>query len=152
MAGPNFILDKGFLVDAAATNVQAGRFCKMATGTTGNKVTTSAAPTAGASVVSAEFLVGVYQDEIVGMDAAKVATGKATINVRMVGIARMIAGAAVAIGKPVTSDSVGRAVGTAPGAGQQVWQGGVALTAAAAAGDLIDVLLTPGAVITNGGT
>jgi len=152
MAGPNFVLDKGFKVAAAATNVQAGRFCKFNAGTTGDTVTTSAAPTAGAAPLAAEFIVGVYQDEIVGMDAAKVATGKATINVRMLGISRMIAGAAVVIGARVTSDSTGRAVTAAPAAGASIQAPGVALTAAAAAGDLIDVFINPVGVATNGGT
>jgi hypothetical protein len=156
MAGPNFVLDKGFLVDSAAANVQAFRFAKFATATTGNKVTTSAAPTPQATAtppLAAEFILGVYQDELVGMDAAKVATGKATINVRMIGITRCIAGAAVPIGSQVTSDSTGRAVVIpALTAGQSTWQAGIALTAAASAGDLIDVLLTPGLTRTNGGT
>jgi hypothetical protein len=154
MAGPNYVLDKGFLVDSAALNVQAYRFAKFAAGTTGNKVTTSTAtPVAGALALAADFIVGVYQDEIVGMDAAKVLTGKATIGVRMIGISRVIAGAAVTIGSPIMSDSTGRGVVmSALAAGKQAWQAGIALTAAGAAGDLIDVLLTPGVTMSNGGT
>jgi hypothetical protein len=149
MAGPNYVLDKGFYVDAAATNVAFGRWCKFATGTTGDKVTTSAATAAANPPAVADFLVGVYQETL---DAAKVATGKATIGVRMMGITRMVAGAAVTIGSRVTSDSTGRAIAAAPTAGQSFWSGGIALTAAAAANDVIDVLLTPGGVATHGGT
>src|SRR5690242_15303039 len=105
--GPNMVLDKGFYVDAAATNVTFGRFCKMATGTNGDDVTTSAAPTAANPPAVADFIVGVYQETL---DATKVATGKATVPVRMMGITRMTAGAAVTIGSRVTSDATGRAV------------------------------------------
>jgi hypothetical protein len=142
--GPNHVLDKGFLVDSAATNVEFGRWCKFTAAGTGDVVTTSGAPAAPA--VAADLVVGVYQETL---DAAKVSTGKATVGVRVMGISRMIAGAAVPKGTPVTSDAQGRAIPVPAGTNNR-WSPGVAWTAAANAGDVIDVFLTHGAV-SNGG-
>jgi hypothetical protein len=141
--GPNMVYPKGFLVDSAATNVEFGRFCKFTAAGTGDVVTTSGAPAAPA--VAADYIVGVYMETL---DAAKVATGKATVGVLIMGVHRMIAGAAITKGTPVTSDAQGRAIPVP--AGNNRWQAGVAWTAAAQAGDVIDVFLTPGAV-SNGG-
>jgi hypothetical protein len=60
------------------------------------------------------------------------------------GIAWVEAGAAVALGAPVTADSVGRGVAAAPAAGVNNRIIGLALDAAVAAGDQIRVLLSPG--------
>jgi Uncharacterized conserved protein (DUF2190) len=146
MAGPNMVLDKGFKIAAAATNVEFGRFCKWNAGTTGDTVTTSAAPANPA--VAADFIVGVYQETL---DATKVATGKATLNVRMLGIARMRSGGAVPIGTPVTSDATGRAVSALAGTNLR-WYSGIAMTAATGQDQFIDVLLTPGALSNSGVT
>jgi hypothetical protein len=142
--GPNFILDKGFLVDSAAANVAFGRACKFLAAGTGDKVTTSGAPATPA--VSADYVVGIYQET---PDAAKIATGKYTAPVRVMGISRAIAGGVVAKGDPVTSDANGKLVVVGVNAGVR-WQVGIAWTAAAADGDTFDVLLTPG-VTRNGG-
>jgi hypothetical protein len=145
MSGPNFILDKGYAVDAAATNVEYGRFCKFSD-TTGKNVTTSAAPAAAAA---ADFIVGVYQDTV---DAAKVATDKHVINVRLIGISRVQVGAgAIAVGDRITSDANGKAVVATATAGATKWAPGIALSASLAAG-WINCLIIPGNVITNGGT
>src|SRR2546423_3417851 len=101
MAGPNYVYDKGYKVDSAASNVSFGRFCKfLASDTTGATVTTSGV-LAAADVSAANFVVGVYQDTL---DAAKVSTGKAVVGVRMLGVARCEAGAALVIGDKVTVD------------------------------------------------
>jgi hypothetical protein len=142
--GPNHVLDKGFKVAAAATNVVFGRACKFNAADTGDVVTTSGAPATPA--VSADYVVGIYQETL---DAAKVATGKATVGVRVIGVSRAIAGGAVAKGDPVTSDANGKLVAVGVNAGVR-WQVGIAWTAAAADGDSFDVLLTPG-VTRNGG-
>jgi hypothetical protein len=49
MAGPNYVLDKGFKVAAGAANVEFGRWCKFNAGTTGDTVTTSGATSAAAN-------------------------------------------------------------------------------------------------------
>jgi hypothetical protein len=150
MSGPNYLLDKGFLVDAAATNVEHGRFAKfLAADTTGKKITTATAPTSGAAILAAEFAVGVYQDTI---DAAKIATGKCVTNIRMLGISRVIAGGTVVIGDRITTDATGRGIAVgAVTAGHSKPIAGIALTPATV-GTYFNCLLTPGAGVTNGGT
>jgi hypothetical protein len=153
MSGPNFILDKGYKVDAAATNVAYGRFAKfLAADATGKTITTATVPAGGAVPAPADFAIGVYQDTV---DAAKVATGKHVINTRILGISRVVAGGAVVIGDRIQPDAQGRGTALAAAgitAGQSEWVAGIALSPAAAAGDHFDCLLTPGAVATNGGT
>ena len=68
------------------------------------------------------------------------------VEVMMQGIAWVEAGAAIAVGVPVTSDSVGRGIAAAPAAGANQRIIGFALEAAVAAGDQIRVLLSPGQV------
>lgn len=62
------------------------------------------------------------------------------------GIAWVEAGAAIAVGLPVTSDASGRGVAAAPAAGVNNRIIGFALEAAVAAGDQIRVLLSPGQI------
>lgn len=62
----------------------------------------------------------------------------------LLGIAFVEAGAAIALGAMVTCDGVGRGVTAAPAAGVNNRVIGVALEAAAAAGDVVRVLLEPG--------
>jgi hypothetical protein len=68
------------------------------------------------------------------------------VEVMMQGIAWVEAGAAIAVGVPVTSDSSGRGIAAAPAAGANQRIIGFALDAAVAAGDQIRVLLSPGQV------
>jgi hypothetical protein len=127
--GPNFVLDKGFLVNTSQT-VSFGLVAVLADATHVN--------TAGAAAQS----LGIYQETL---DAAKVATGKATANVRILGISRVIAGANnIAIGARLASNASGQVVAIATAVGTVYWQVGIALTASTAIGDQIDVLLTPG--------
>ena len=65
-------------------------------------------------------------------------------DVIMDGIAFIEAGAAVTNGTLITSDGTGRAVTAAPAAGTNNRIIGVAIETAAAAGDVIRVLLAPG--------
>jgi hypothetical protein len=129
------MLAKGFVVDSTATNVKAGRAAILGSG---NQTVTIAG--------AAADVLGIFINEFTGMDAVKIATGKATVSVALHGIVRCEAGAAVARRDRLTTDSVGRVItktqtagGTAPAAVL-----GIALTPASAAGDMIDVLLTPG--------
>ena len=62
------------------------------------------------------------------------------------GIAWVEAGAAIAVGLPVTSDASGRGVAATPAAGTNNRIIGFALEAAVAAGDQIRVLLSPGQI------
>lgn len=127
MAGSTFQMDKGAIVESTYGAVTKFRFVKM--GTTSVQ---HIAP----NILSSTLTVGVVQDDV---DAAKVATGKATVNVRMGGISKVVAGAAVTAGTEVMSDTVGRAI-TAATATNRVQ--GIAMTGAAAAGDIIDVWLS----------
>ena len=67
----------------------------------------------------------------------------ADIDVHMFGIAEVIAGAAINEGDPVTAGAGGKAAAAAPATTVNTWILGVALTAAAADGDVIFVRLGP---------
>jgi hypothetical protein len=131
--GPNYVLDKGFLVDASAVSAdfKTARLVKyLASDTTGKTVTSFTAANVDA--------VGVLMETL---DAAKVSTGKATVAVRMLGIARIEASAAIALGARVAATANGR-IATGASTNPTV---GIAMSTAAASGDHVDVLLTPGA-------
>jgi hypothetical protein len=131
MAGPNWVgLDKGHLATGGSQAYKLGE--SVVLGATQDQV--ARATSAGAQVL------GVCQEDI---DAAKVNTGKAVINIRMLGISYCIAGAAIAIGAKLTNDTSARVVTQAGAVGSGSPVMGVALSAAAAAGDLIQVMLTP---------
>ncbi len=69
--------------------------------------------------------------------------GKAAA-VQVAGVARVVAGAAFAIGDPIKSDAAGKAIKqTGEAAGTQVFVIGRALEAAAADGDQVEILITP---------
>lgn len=135
--GGNFVLDKGFKVlatynSSAAAGVLEYRAVKVAAGDTIDLV-----------AASSDRTLGVVQESV---DAAKVATGKVVANVRLLGITKMKVGAtpgSIAQGGLVKSDADGEAIALATGSGHIPI--GINLTAGTiAAGDLIDVLLTPG--------
>jgi hypothetical protein len=132
--GPNFVLDKGF----RTTGSVAFAFGEVVTISTDG--TTIARDTAAGSLGAKAIC---YE----AIDAEKVVTGKAIINCRVLGIARVIAAGAVPLGSRVTNDANARAVAVtrAAAGAQPVPVFGQALTPAAQAGDHIDVLLTPGA-------
>lgn len=125
----NFVLDKGFKVEGAAAAV-AYRFVGFGTANWSVTVT----PTANGVVA------GVLMENV---DAAKVATGKVIANVRMMGIAPVKVGSGgVTRGTYVMTDATGQAI-TATGTPTTNQIVGLALETGAA-GDIIDVLLTPG--------
>jgi hypothetical protein len=132
--GPNFILDKGF----RCTGSTAYAFGEVVV-ITGDGTTIARDTTPGSVGPKA-----IVQEAI---DAEKVLTGKAIINCRVLGISRVIASGAVALGARVTNDANARAsaVTRAAAGAQPAPVFGQALTPAAQAGDHIDVLLTPGA-------
>jgi hypothetical protein len=131
--GPNFVLDKGF----RATGSTAYAFGEPV-------VLTGDGQSIARAGAAATNVIGVCQEDL---EVAKLNTGKAILDVRVLGISRVIAGAAIARDARVAVDATCRAVTQARAAAgaQPAAVFGIALTAAAAAGDHIDVLLTPGA-------
>ncbi len=118
----NPLLLKGFTAGGAISPYRIVRF--------------SAAETVIQAAAATEAMFGVNTDlTIVSGERVEVMTH---------GIAWVEAGAAVALGAPVTADSVGRGVAAAPAAGVNNRIIGLALDAAVAAGDQIRVLLSPG--------
>lgn len=111
--------------------------------TRGQVLQMTAAWTVDVATASTQVLVGVCEEDI---DQVKVDTGKAVIAVAVMGVARCIASAAITAGTPVTATTGGKIVGmTKAAAGAQpARQLGIAMAAAAANNDEIDVLLTPG--------
>ena len=83
---------------------------------------------------------------LIGVNSELAIVSGERVEVMLMGIAWVEAGAAIAVGLPVTTDSVGRAVAAAPAAGVNNRIIGFALEAAVAAGDQIRVLLSPGQV------
>jgi hypothetical protein len=131
--GPNFVLDKGF----RATGSTAYAFGEPVV-LTGDGTTMARAGAGAANVVGINYE---------NCDVDRVLTGKAILDVRVLGIARVLAGAAIARDARLGVDATCRAVTVARAAAgaQPAPIFGIALTAATAAGDQIDVLLTPGA-------
>jgi hypothetical protein len=124
--GPNYVLDKGMLVQGSAAVVQ---------GTLYQQGTVDQSVTPHTAVNQRAF--GVAQENV---DAARVATGKVFADFRVLGIARVICGAAVTKGARVAPDAAGKAITWAAGA----TAAGVALSTTTAADQHLDVLLTPG--------
>lgn len=128
------ILSKGFL----ATGSTAFAMGEAVIVTTANRTA------ARSTTASAEGLVGIAIESV---DAAKVTTGNVVVGVALIGAARCLAGAAVAVGASVTNDTTARLVSLTKATAGTVpkKQIGIAMSAAGAAGDYFDVLLTPGA-------
>lgn len=89
-----------------------------------------------AATAATDSIIGVIED-------VAPASGE-RVDVALVGIAYVTAGAAVARGALVTSDASGRVVTAAPAAGANNRIVGATLEAATAAGDVIRVMLNPG--------
>ncbi len=86
-------------------------------------------------------------DNLHGVTMSAIADGT-NGDIMLTGLARVEAGAAVAVGASVTSDGTGRGVTASAGAG--VSNGGTAKTAAAQAGDIIEVELAgPGSKLST---
>jgi hypothetical protein len=139
MAGSNYVLDKGWDVlstynSSAAAGVTAYR-CVTAADT--GKI--------DLNVTATQRTTGIVQENI---DAVKVATGKVVADVRMIGISKVKVGTTpgtIVMGSlvaPTATGGVKLAVSTNIPVGMVV---GPVPIGTPAAGDLIDVLLTPGA-------
>jgi hypothetical protein len=124
--GPNFVLDKGFL---ATTTVAAFR-----------AVTLTANDAVKQADAAAQFAIGVAQEVV----TAAGDVNERIIDVRILGITRAVNGVAGALARMAKCavDNQGRVVVATTG--QAVL--GVALTAGAAQGDHVDLLLTPGVI------
>jgi len=139
MAGPNYVLDKGFnlLNSGAAQSIY--RFMKFAS--TENSVIQTAAIT--------DKAIGVTQQRV---DAADSVTNNVQVDIRILGISKVEVGAAnagvIALGAYVAPD----ALGCAQVAAATQFPAGIAMQAGSAAGQWIDVLLLPGARGTAVGT
>jgi hypothetical protein len=126
MSGPNYGLDKGYNLSNSGAAQTIYRFMKFAGGE--NLVTQATAIT--------DKCIGVTQQRA---DAAKSAYGNVQLDIRLYGITKIESGAAVALMDVVAPDTTGRAVTAA----STQYRHGIALQAATAAGQWIDVLLTP---------
>jgi hypothetical protein len=135
--GPNYVLDKGFLAQGGAVAYTFGEALIPGTLTQSCARSTSA-------VSGTTFWLGISQETV---DSTKIGTGKAFVDVRLLGISRAIAGATVTVGARLTTDTSARVVPvTRAAAGAQPAPViGVALTGTTNVGEHIDVLLTPGA-------
>lgn len=127
MAGPNYVLDKGFKAGGAIGQYRA--------------VELGAGETVTQCNAANDLVLGICQEEISAGDA----TNGRIADVRMLGISRCIAGANnIVIGGRVTIDNAGRVVPSPVAVGTTYAQVGIAMQASAAVGDHIDVFLTPG--------
>jgi len=119
----NPLLTKSFVAEGALTK---RRLVKM--GSSNSQVKPAAD--------GAAFILGV-------VDPAADVADKAPADIITSGMSDIEAGAAVALGDPITADAVGRAVKSAPGAGVNSNIAGFALEAATAAGDIISIQIAP---------
>jgi len=126
MAGANYVLDKGFKAGGAIGKYRA--------------VELGASEVVTQCNAASDPALGICQEEVTSGDA----TNGRIVDVRIAGISRCIAGAAITIGARVATDNAGRVV-PAPAAVGLTNQVGIALQAAANAGDHVDVFLSIGA-------
>lgn len=138
--GSSYGLDKGFGVLTAYSGGTVNKFRLV-------KVSTAAAPAYGQvdlNVIGTTRSVGVVQEDV---DAAKVTTGKAVVDVRLNGITKVFVAATGTV--PVLGDRVisGTDGGVVLAAGAGNIPVGVVVGAPATVnnGDIVHVLLTPGA-------
>lgn len=130
--GPNYVLDKAHIATGSTAYALGELVVSSGDGTKCARATAAAAKVRGVCMEN--------------VDAAKVTTTKVALDIRMLGIARVLAGAAVAVDDRLTNDATARAVTVAVAVGSKE-SFGIALTAATAAGQYIDVLLTPFAAV-----
>jgi hypothetical protein len=146
MAGPNELLDKGFYVDPASTAVNFGCAAVYSSVSQGNAAVLGDTVKAAATSDTGNLVIGVFQETL---DAAKVTTGKSTVNVRMMGIARVVSdgAGAITVGQSIvlSAATAGQFKGASATVGNQRMVGFAMSPAAAVAGAVFDLFLTPGA-------
>lgn len=133
--GPNYVTRKGM----------------SATGTTayvmGDIITiTGDAVIARATTTNDPLAIGVVMEDMTALRLTANPVGKIMLNVALEGIVRVTVGAAVSLGDRVTNNALAQAVtrAKAVAGAQPLPILGIALEAASAAGQQVDVLLTPG--------
>lgn len=129
--GMNYGLNKGFLAQGATAYA-------FGEGVVFGTVEQSVIRATTALVAPGFF--GICTEDL---DTVRLGYGRAIIGVAITGLVRAQAGAAITKGAILVNDTTARLVTQAGVAGTPVV--GIAMTAATAAGDFIDVLLTPGA-------
>lgn len=129
--GPNYVLDKGFLLQGS-TAIAFGELAIEGT-------VEQSCNRSGAN----GDVIGVFQETV---DAGRVGTGKVFADVRLLGISRVLCGATVAKGDRLKADATARAIPSARSIAGALAPPvfGRALTGGTV-GTYIDVLLTPGA-------
>jgi hypothetical protein len=140
MAGPNYVLDKGFPVlstynASAVAGVTPFRCVKVAAG-----------GTIDLNATAATLSLGIVQDTI---DQSKVATGDVVADVRMLGISRVYVTTATSLvmgSKVMAGTGGGVLLATSTNAVVGIIVG-FPSSSTVAAGDLVDILLTPGLVL-----
>jgi len=134
--GGNYVLSKGFKVLATYNSSAAAGVTKF------RGVKFAAGDTIDLNVAATTMGVGIVQDDI---DQVDVATGKAVAPVAILGISKLVVQTATSIvqGSRLTLGNAGGAVIAATG-NQQI--GICYTTGTIAAGDWIDVFLTPGQI------
>jgi hypothetical protein len=147
MSGPNFVLDKGYQL-ASSQYPKIFQVVKQSgTGAAGTQ------PQIAVSSSSGEKVLGVCQEDVPAPTSALsggkdyAALGR-VVNVRILGLSRVIATGVIAVGSRVISNGDGTCVIAASATANQNILG-IALGASAATGDQIDVLLTPGVQANN---
>lgn len=134
--GGNFVVDKGWKVlstynASAAAGVTRYRAVKLG----------ATADTIDLNTAGATLSVGVVQEDV---DQTKVATGKVVADVRMMGITKMFVNTTPGSIVQGSKVMVGSAGGAVLATATNIPIGICLTTGTIAAGDLIDVLLTPG--------
>lgn len=81
-------------------------------------------------------------DSIIGVNLDVAPAINERVDICLIGLAYIVAGAACSLGALLTSDASGRAIPAAPAAGSNVRVIGLALEAATAAGDVIRVAIS----------
>lgn len=130
MPGMNFVLDKGFQVQSAIT-----QFTFVKLGTSDQTITA---------------VTGV-NDQIIGVALESASAGDVTkgriIDVRLMGIARVQAAAALTRGARVRTNATGQAAALSGAAGTVDNVAGILMFSTAALNDLVDIMLTPGVTV-----
>jgi len=126
MAGPSYVLDRGF---RATTEIEQFHAVMQT-----DKESVKLADSSGA------FCIGVVQDQAYEEDGD---VGRRIVNVRLFGLTRAVASAALAVGVKVSAAADGRVQAAA--AGHAVL--GVVTTPCENADEWVDLLMTPGAAV-----
>jgi hypothetical protein len=147
MAGQDHILSKAFLATTAGftNSIVLGQCVVLVDPGASPQLDPNQVALAGTTAGNAQAAspIGLAAEN---MDLVKIQTGKAYFNVIVLGVAFGIASAAISVGNAVTPATTAGQLAplTIPATASQKPVVGIAMTHAAAAGDIFAVLLTPG--------